>query len=111
MAIKDLLDYASLNFPFEEQLLCQMMRDLLKALNTMHSYCIWHRNISIENILVMSEEINGPQLAISGFGTSIFAKTPTYVGPAVGSLMYAAPELLEVSDGKLHFKDNVECLF
>lgn len=113
-AVNDLLDYTMLiNLELAEPIVCKIMRELLTAINTLHSNNIWHRNIKLDNILVMEETRLGPNVVITDFCKSIVVNTPTFNGPVVGTIQYAAPELLEVSSDKIHagFKANAECLF
>lgn len=110
-AVGDLIEYMQNNNNLQEQFVCSIMRNLLEAVHILHSKGIWHQNIKPENILVMCEEAKGPAIAIADFCHSIIVSTPTYNGTPVGTLFYAAPELLEISNGILRFKRNVECLF
>ena len=112
-AVSDLIDYIALiNLEVPEPIVCKIMRDLLAAVNTLHSNNIWHRNINLDNIAIMEETRQGPKVVLNDFCKSIVVNTPTFNGPAVGSLQYAAPELIEaISDINVGFKANAVCLF
>lgn len=105
-----LVEFINIQRNVSEPIVFQIMEGLLKAVRMLHLDGIWHRNLKPDNILVMNEK-QSPAIAITGFCNSIFASTPTLNGPVAGTLQYAAPELLEVSNEKLHFKETAECLF
>ena len=112
-AVNDLIEYITINdLNIPESVVCNIMRNSLAAVNTLHSNNIWHRNLKLDNILIMEETRQGPKVVISDFCHSIVVDTPTFNGPTLGTLQYAAPELLERdSDDHVRFKENAECLF
>lgn len=111
MAVCDLFSFFSSGGALPEPMVCKIMRDLCQAVDILHSNNIWHRNLKPENILVMAENKQGPTIAITDFCSSIVVNTPTFNGPVTGTYQYAAPELLEVSNGRLRLKNNADCLF
>ena len=109
-AILDLFDYKSTLGVLTESIVRSIMKQSLEALQILHSNQIWHRDIRLEHILVTKEMPPPISIAISGFQLSRIIQTPTFTGAAVGALSYAAPELLEISDGKLKFKNHATCM-
>lgn len=114
-AISDLLDYLNTSGPFKEALICQIMRQSLNAINYLHANHIWHRDVKLDNILVLSEERRGVKVSIIDFGLSDIFDSETYQGKCTGTKQYAAPELLCIKQVKrrkmLDFKDIGECLY
>lgn len=111
LAILDLDTYIYNNGPLSEAMVWKIMKDSLKAIKYMHKNNIWHRDIKLENILVVEEGYNGLSIVISDFGISDIIETEIYHGRCVGTLQFAAPELLELNLGRLEFKKITDCMF
>lgn len=112
-AVSDLFDYMDNNeAPFKEKLICRIMRQSLNAVNYLHEMRICHRDLKPDNILLMQEVKQGVDIAISDFGLSDTFPSDPFCSKCIGSLQYAAPELLEIVDGRLNFKkEESMCLY
>lgn len=64
----DLIEYISYqSFCNEENIICAIIKSALEALNYLHKNDVWHRDIKLENILVMKETEEGPIIYILDF--------------------------------------------
>ena len=90
---------------FNEKKAAYIMRQILSALNYLHSKGIVHRDIKPENILVVRPDKNSKKLfnndeiniKIIDFGASNFFKSNEILTLKVGSPYYIAPEVLNKS--------------
>ena len=88
---------------FNEKKAAYIMKQILSALNYLHSKGIVHRDIKPENILVQNENKNNKnsideiQIKIIDFGASNFFKENEKLTLKVGSPYYIAPEVLNKS--------------
>ena len=90
---------------FNEKKAAYIMRQILSALNYLHSKGIVHRDIKPENILVVKPEKNSKKffnddeinIKIIDFGASNFFKSNEILTLKVGSPYYIAPEVLNKS--------------
>ena len=105
-----LLNYLKYNGYLPEAKVCQIMKELMTGLQVLHSFNIWHRNLSLESILVMNETYQKISVAIYDFKDADLIDTPTVTTKAVGNYQYSAPELLEISNKKLHFIVKATCM-
>lgn len=101
---------------FPEDLVFRIINSALNALKFLHDNNICHRDIKLENIFVMKETKQGPIIKLGDFGLAYkFESTNFAKLPAMGTIPYAAPELLEVDTTKTDFgcsfTDHPECLF
>lgn len=94
---------------FSERKVRRIMDELFHAIDYLHSINIWHRNIKPENILLMDEERD--TVAVAGFRYAFRAENQIINGHGVGTIKYAAPELLEDDGGVLQFKADATCMF
>ena len=89
---------------FNEKKAAYILRQIISALNYLHSHSIVHRDIKPENILVVKsdkkskikydkDEIN---IKLIDFGASNFFKTNEILTLKVGSPYYIAPEVLNM---------------
>ena len=106
----DLMFYI-VNTTLDEKMIWNIMRQLFDGVKYLHSRSIWHRNLKPENILEMNETSKESLIVISGFGSAIEVKTDTYHGDGKGTIIYAAPELLERNGGSIEFKENIDCMY
>lgn len=109
-AVYDLLDYLNKFGPFSEKRVWKIMKQALEAIDYMHSINIWHRDLKLDNILVMEEKIDGPYICVTDFGYADIFENEFYEGPGKGTLQYAAPELLQYTNNRLRFKEKSICL-
>lgn len=117
-AISDLLEYIQPRSSYiNEHYICVIIKSALEALSYLHKNGVWHRDIKLENILVMKETEKGPIINISDFGLSCRFKNKTQ-GPekleCVGTLLYAAPELIErdsAEEYEIRFRERAKCTF
>ena len=90
---------------FNEKKAAYIMRQILSALNYLHSKGIVHRDIKPENILVVKPDKNSKKffnndeinIKIIDFGASNFFKSNEILTLKVGSPYYIAPEVLNKS--------------
>ena len=87
---------------FNERKAAHIMRQILSALNYLHSKGIVHRDIKPENILVEKADTNSElgddfeslNIKLIDFGASIFFKENQKLTVKIGSPYYIAPEVL-----------------
>lgn len=74
------------------------MNQVLLALNYMHSQNITHRDLKPENILLESKDVNKLDVKIADFGFSCFFDPKKGLDLVLGSPLYMAPEIIEISE-------------
>lgn len=109
--VYDLLDYIERNKTIAEPIVCKIMKDSLTALHYLHSLNICHRDIKLDNILVMDETRDGLTVNLTDFGLSVKDDTGILELPGTGTFEYSAPELLQIKNGRLSYKSKAQCLF
>lgn len=78
-----------------EDVIAKIMRQLLSALSYMHSLHIIHRDIKLENIVLLSRAEDCITIKIIDFGTAVQNKHKLVQNyPVAGTLSYLAPEVL-----------------
>lgn len=70
-------------------------KQLLYALNYMHSLSIAHRDIKPENILIESVEATGLQIKLTDFGFAHYFNQQEKLSEVLGSPLYMAPEIIK----------------
>lgn len=115
-ARSDLWEYIKYSDYQDETIICSIMQQALEGLEYLHKEGIWHRDIKPENIFIMKETETGPLVQIADFGFAHkFGTTEYQDGPCLGTVPYAAPELLTTSrsnkDFGLKFRRKARCLF
>jgi calcium-dependent protein kinase len=82
---------------FNEQKACYIMRQILEAVNYLHSMKIIHRDIKPENMLVESKVVDKELINIKliDFGTSNYYEDSKKFTQKVGSPYYIAPEVIK----------------
>lgn len=90
----DLFDYLSArNFVLTEERVRQLMHQLAAAVFYLHNFCIAHRDLKLENIM-MSDTTDRAQVKIVDFGLSkLLGPSETSTDP-FGTITYVAPEVL-----------------
>lgn len=110
-ATSDLLDYLNYHQFLPEPIVYKIMKDSIQGLMNIHLNNIWHRDIKLDNIFILTETRTGPLAAVGDFGLADFIADEEVTGPGVGTVEYAAPELLELRPQGLFFKQSANCMF
>ncbi|VBB33406.1 unnamed protein product [Acanthocheilonema viteae] len=102
----EIVKRASAGFVYSEAVASHYMRQLMEALEYMHSQGIIHRDIRPHNIVLASKDNSAP-LKLTGFGVSIKLPTPaaTIRAGRVGVCYFMAPEV--VSDAEYGTKADM----
>lgn len=87
----DLFDYIELNDHIEEKEICRMFKQIALGVRHLHDNKIVHRDIKDENV-VLDQENGG--LRLIDFGSAAYLKPGRKYETFVGTLDYAAPEIL-----------------
>ncbi|CAK0800770.1 unnamed protein product [Prorocentrum cordatum] len=83
---------------FGEDVTASTLRQMLLAVNYLHTHNIVHRDLKLENFLY--EKRGGDHLKLIDFGFSrIWVADQSTMGIALGSLYYVAPEVLDKNYG------------
>jgi serine/threonine protein kinase len=72
---------------------------LLSALDYCHRNGVWHRDVKLENVFVMSDDVT--DVVLADFGFAVDTANGGFDGLFTGSLEYAAPEILRGSTEKI----------
>lgn len=83
----------SQGFVFREDRASCLMRDMISAVNYLHSLGIVHRDLKLENFLFEAKTVTSP-LVLIDFGLSRFFDKDEKLNHRVGSCYYTAPEVL-----------------
>lgn len=83
----------SMGYVFKEDRAASMVRDMLSAVNYLHSNCIVHRDLKLENFL-FEEKNSTSSLILIDFGLSKRFDHGEVMTQRVGSCYYIAPEVL-----------------
>lgn len=115
-ANRDLFRYLYSDYKILSELTsCKIISDVLEALSYLHERGIWHRDVKLENILIIKETEEGPFAVLGDFGLACNFGFGFREAEAVGTINYAAPELIEKDinsiDFKCRWKKKVSCLF
>lgn len=81
---------------FSEAKAAEIIKQVLMAINYMHSKNITHRDLKPENILLESKDVNQNVVKISDFGFSCFFDPEKGLDLVLGSPMYMAPEIIKI---------------
>lgn len=114
IAETDLTQYTKHYRCLSENQAKKVMMDALEAVNFLHKDGIWHRDIKTDNIFVMKETANLPEIVIGDFGLACSTEYEKIEGRPVGSLNYAAPELIKLDFSQCYeveFIEEAQCLF
>ena len=76
---------------FNEFEASRIIKQILQAVNYLHSNCIVHRDIKPENIMLMQ---NGKDLKVIDFGTAIELPKRKKLTKLIGTSYYLAPEVI-----------------
>ena len=83
---------------FDEKDACQIIKQVLLAINYMHNQNIMHRDLKPENILLVSKEEGNLDVKITDFGFACHFKKGQTIDDTLGSPLYMAPEICEEQD-------------
>lgn len=82
-----------IGFAITEAVACKYVYSIADALKYMHTYCIIHRDIKPENVVLVDTKI-GCDVKIVDFGLAKILAPKELATESVGTLCYAAPEIL-----------------
>ena len=83
-----------LHFKASEGVTKGIITDIATALLYLHSHGIVHRDIKPENIMLRANHTGDMQAILIDFGLACYLGPDQYANEAVGTLKYAAPEVL-----------------
>jgi len=89
----DLFDFVLNNGPVREQIACQIVFSMLNCLVYLHGVGICHRDIKLENFLLMDNNYDNPNIFLIDFGYSKRFKPGELMSEYLGTKHYAAPEI------------------
>ena len=87
-----LLNYITLKGNLESKIVRLIVRQLLDALNYLHSNFIAHRDLKLENIIINT--LNN-HITIIDFGLSNYINSSNLLNTFCGSLQYVSPKIIE----------------
>ena len=97
----DLLQFVNTSGWLADDLARSLFRGLMEGINFCHKLGICHRDLKLENIMLIGEEPEPPSVKIADFGLSVLQDAPQGRGRHAslsltfcGSPLYAAPELM-----------------
>lgn len=83
---------------FDESTVRWIMKSILAGLNHIHEMGVTHRDLNLENILLVDDDIK--TLKIIDFGISINSREAHETAKTIGNIGYLAPEIF-CSEGNL----------
>ncbi|VDK46991.1 unnamed protein product [Anisakis simplex] len=91
----EIVKRASAGFVYSEAVASHYMKQLMQALQYMHSQGIVHRDIRPHNVVLASKDNSAP-LKLTGFGVAIKLESPESIisGGRVGTPQFMAPEVV-----------------
>ena len=95
MCTEDLFHKLQREGPMCRRIGCAHMTELLKALAYLHDQQIAHRDVKLENILVIVSQLKPDVLKVSDFGLARICSRVAGCETLVGSKDYLAPEVRE----------------
>lgn len=113
LAMTDLTQYTKGHRFLPEKVAKKVMFDCLNAVEYLHKDGIWHLDLKTDNIFVMKDSKDGPDVAIGDFGLACSTEYEKIEGRPVGSLNYAPPELIQLDYSQCYecsFLDEAQCL-
>ena len=78
---------------YDKKFFKQIVRDLAKALKTIHNRGIMHRDIKPSNIFIKNLENKEKIIKLGDFGCSIYINNN--ISDSIGSILYSAPEMVK----------------
>lgn len=103
----ELLDRVTEKGNYTEQHAAALSRQILEGVAYLHQQGIVHRDLKLENMLMLNERDDSP-IKIADFGLSKFYSAETILSTMCGSPQYVAPEVLSIGDGKTEYSPAVD---
>ncbi|GAX83638.1 hypothetical protein CEUSTIGMA_g11062.t1 [Chlamydomonas eustigma] len=103
----ELLDRVTEKGNYTEKDAASLIRQILEGVAYLHANGIVHRDLKLENMIMMNERDDSP-VKIADFGLSKFFSPETVLSTMCGSPQYVAPEVLGVGDGLKEYSPAVD---
>eukprot|EP01025_Chloroclados_australasicus_P029221 TRINITY_DN2912_c0_g1_i1.p1 TRINITY_DN2912_c0_g1~~TRINITY_DN2912_c0_g1_i1.p1 ORF type:complete len:342 (-),score=50.35 TRINITY_DN2912_c0_g1_i1:396-1421(-) len=103
----ELLDRVTEKGNFSELHSAVLISQILEGVKYLHSHGIVHRDLKLENLIMVTESDDSP-VKIADFGLSKFFSPDTVLSTVCGSPQYVAPEVLGVAEGAKHYSPAVD---
>mmetsp|Transcript_9299 Transcript_9299/g.19867 ORF Transcript_9299/g.19867 Transcript_9299/m.19867 type:complete len:358 (+) Transcript_9299:60-1133(+) len=103
----ELLDRVTEKGNYTERDAANLIRQILDGVAYLHSQGIVHRDLKLENMVMLNERDDSP-VKIADFGLSKFFSPETVLSTMCGSPQYVAPEVLGVGDGLKEYSPAVD---
>eukprot|EP00877_Chromochloris_zofingiensis_P004633 jgi/Chrzof1/14170/Cz08g28020.t1 len=103
----ELLDRVTDKGNYTEKDAAYIIRQILKGVQYLHAHGIVHRDLKLENMVMLNEADDSP-VKIADFGLSKFFSSDNVLSTMCGSPQYVAPEVLGVGDGLKEYSPAVD---
>uniref|UniRef100_A0A383VKX5 Protein kinase domain-containing protein n=1 Tax=Tetradesmus obliquus TaxID=3088 RepID=A0A383VKX5_TETOB len=103
----ELLDRVTEKGNYTEMDAAHIIRQILQGVQYLHSHGIVHRDLKLEN-MVMLNQLDDSPVKIADFGLSKFFSNDNVLSTMCGSPQYVAPEVLGVGDGLKEYSPAVD---
>lgn len=104
----EVLDRLQKYGPYSEKAASDIIRSVIKGVAYLHENGFVHRDLKLENLLLVDERFDSP-VKIADFGLSkCFGKDETVLATMCGSPEYVAPEVLGVDEFSEHYTPAVD---
>eukprot|EP00201_Polytomella_parva_P007314 CAMPEP_0175075824 /NCGR_PEP_ID=MMETSP0052_2-20121109/22298_1 /TAXON_ID=51329 ORGANISM="Polytomella parva, Strain SAG 63-3" /NCGR_SAMPLE_ID=MMETSP0052_2 /ASSEMBLY_ACC=CAM_ASM_000194 /LENGTH=376 /DNA_ID=CAMNT_0016344719 /DNA_START=95 /DNA_END=1225 /DNA_ORIENTATION=- len=103
----ELLDRVTERGNYPEKIASSIIRQILSGVAYLHKQGIVHRDLKLENMIMMNDNDDAP-IKIADFGLSKFFSPETVLSTMCGSPQYVAPEVLGVGDGLKEYSPAVD---
>eukprot|EP00798_Chlamydomonas_sp_ICE-L_P017505 gene17505-23817_t len=103
----ELLDRVTEKGNYTEKDAANLIRQILDGVAYLHSEGVVHRDLKLENMIMLNERDDSP-VKIADFGLSKFFSPETVLSTMCGSPQYVAPEVLGMGDGLKEYSPAVD---
>ncbi|KAI8464277.1 MAG: kinase-like domain-containing protein [Monoraphidium minutum] len=103
----ELLDRVTEKGNYTEKDAANLIRQILSGVAYLHGKGIVHRDLKLENMVMLNERDDSP-VKIADFGLSKFFSADNVLSTMCGSPQYVAPEVLGVGDGVKEYSPAVD---